>query len=183
MRTRTCPGAGVGVGISTSLRTSGPPNSWTRIAFIFWPPPLEIISFLSPLDRASGFRVQSDCPAKPGAALRAPAKRSLVTLAVAPYRPLLKMFVHGGRGRFPFDQADRLAPGGGLPIVLAFFLGDPRGQRLLQIGGQRVNVRLVHAAQFVEAAVGFLAVAKFQAVLGEDVADVPQSFRREAVVG
>src|SRR5208282_4052455 len=40
MRSRTCPAAGLGVGISSSFRTSGPPNSWTRIAFIFWPPVL-----------------------------------------------------------------------------------------------------------------------------------------------
>src|SRR5271170_1694462 len=34
-RTRTCPSAGLGVGTSSNFRASGPPNSWTTIAFIF----------------------------------------------------------------------------------------------------------------------------------------------------
>src|SRR5438105_1038097 len=40
MRTSTSPAAGFGVGTSSSLRTSGPPNSRTRIAFIFQSPSL-----------------------------------------------------------------------------------------------------------------------------------------------
>src|SRR5262245_56898887 len=40
MRTSTSPAAGFGVGTSSSFRTSGLPNSRTRIAFIFQPPRL-----------------------------------------------------------------------------------------------------------------------------------------------
>src|SRR5574342_465300 len=35
LRTRTCPGPGWGVGISSSFRTAGPPYSETRIAFMW----------------------------------------------------------------------------------------------------------------------------------------------------
>src|SRR5580698_10823869 len=68
--------------------------------------------------------------------------------------------VHMRRFLLFFEQASRLAPGSCLPVVFAFFLGNPRRQRLIQIAGQRVNVRLVHAAQFGEAAVGLLAIAE-----------------------
>src|SRR5580700_4118905 len=81
----------------------------------------------------------------------------------------LEMFVDMRMGRFLlfFEQACRLAPSGCLPVVFTFFLGNPWRQSLIQIGGQRVNIRFIHAAQFGEAAVGFLAIAKFQAVLRE----------------
>src|SRR5580698_7490797 len=95
----------------------------------------------------------------------------------------LKMIIDLRMGRLLLDQARGLAPSRCLPIVFAFFLRDPRRQRLIQIGGQRVNVWLVHAPQLGEAAIGFLAVAELQSVLRQNVADVAQLFGPETVVG
>src|SRR5690349_4534041 len=36
MRTSTCPAAGLGVGTSSSFKTSGPPNCRTRMAFMIF---------------------------------------------------------------------------------------------------------------------------------------------------
>src|SRR6516164_6761254 len=56
MRTSTSPAAGLGVGTSSSFRTSGLPNSRTRIAFIFQPPRL----WRSRLDTQSAISASSE---------------------------------------------------------------------------------------------------------------------------
>src|SRR4029077_18510327 len=59
---------------------------------------------------------------------------------------------------FLFTQARGLPPSRCLPVVLSLFLRNPRGQSLIQIGRKSVNVRLVHSAEFEEAAVGGVAI-------------------------
>ena len=84
--------------------------------------------------------------------------------------------------RFFIDQPRGLRPGGSLPIVLAFFQGNPGRQRLAQMIGQRIDVGFIHFAQRVELAVGFFSVMEFHAVLGKDVADLAQILRGQPVV-
>ena len=81
-----------------------------------------------------------------------------------------------------FEEASGLAPGGGLPVVFAFFLRDPGRQRLVEVRGERENVRLVHAPEFDEAGIGGGTVVKFQTVLGENVANVSEFGGGEAVL-
>ena len=57
-----------------------------------------------------------------------------------------------------FEEAGGLTPGGGLPVVFALFLRDPGRNCLVEIPGQRENVRLVHAAKFDKARVSGFAV-------------------------
>ena len=64
-----------------------------------------------------------------------------------------------------------MAPGGGLPIVLAFFLRDPGRKSLVEIQGEGEDVGLIHVAKFAEAGVSGFTVVELEAVLGEDVAD------------
>src|SRR6266436_5637516 len=86
-----------------------------------------------------------------------------------------------GDGGVWLDQACCFAPGGGLPVVLAFFQRNPGGQRLVEIRGQRENIRLVHAAQVNQALVGGSIVVQLQAVLRKDIANVLECNRRQAV--
>src|SRR6478752_5480114 len=86
---------------------------------------------------------------------------------------ILKMVVNGD-GCLAFDEASGLSPSSSLPVVFPLFLGNPRRQRLIQVAGQRVDVRFVHAAQFGEPSVGNFAVIQFQAMFGEHIADAPQ---------
>src|SRR5438132_11511772 len=92
------------------------------------------------------------------------------------------MIIGDDRGHFLVDHAGGLGPGGGLPIIFAFFLRNPGRKRLVQIVGQRVDVRLIHFAELQEFAVGLFAVTKFHAVLGKNVADAAQILRSQAVV-
>src|SRR5260370_33791599 len=82
-----------------------------------------------------------------------------------------EMIVSDDGGDFLVDESRGLRPRGSLPIVFAFFLGNPRRQRLVQIIRQRINVRLIHLAKIGEYAVRLFAVMELQAMLVEDIAD------------
>src|SRR5437868_10730792 len=83
----------------------------------------------------------------------------------------LEVVVAGNGFNFFLDQTGSLAPSGGLPIVLTFFLRNPRRKTLREIGGQRVDIGLIHFAQLTELGVGFLAVVQLEAILRERVAN------------
>src|SRR4029077_21105898 len=101
-----------------------------------------------------------------------------------PKRLKLKMVVDDAyrRGGFLFDQAGGFSPGGGLPIVLSLFQGNPRRELLVQVGRQCINVGFVHPAQPPEFGIRFFAIQQFQAVLRQSVADAAQVSGREPVV-
>jgi len=75
-------------------------------------------------------------------------------------------------GRLWIDEPRGLRPGRSLPIVLAFFQGNPGRQRLAQMIGQRIDVGLIHFPQRVELAVGFFSVIEFHSVPGEEVSRI-----------
>src|SRR5262249_34839569 len=81
-----------------------------------------------------------------------------------------------------FEQAGGLAPRSGLPVVFAPFGGNPGRETLVEIGGQRVDVRLVHVAQLAEAGVGGFAVVEFQTVLREDFTDMAKFCGRKTIL-
>src|SRR5216683_484349 len=93
-----------------------------------------------------------------------------------------EMIVSDDGGDFLVDKPCGLRPRGSLPIVFAFFLGNPRRQRLVQIIRQRVNVRLIHFAKIGEFAIGFFTVMELHSVLGEGIADVTQILLRQTIV-
>src|SRR2546430_10885516 len=94
----------------------------------------------------------------------------------------LEMVIGDDGGHFFINEPSRLRPGRSLPIVFAFFQRNPRRQRLVQIIGQRIDVGLIHFAKRSEFAVSFLSVAKFHAMLGENVADLAQSWFGQPIV-
>src|SRR5262245_45298489 len=94
----------------------------------------------------------------------------------------LEMIVVVVRG-LRLEEPGGLAPGGGLPVVLAFFDRDPRRERLIQIRSESKDIRLVHVAEFNQAEVGGRAVVELQTVLRENVADAAQFRGRKAVLG
>src|SRR5205823_1462532 len=53
---------------------------------------------------------------------------------------------------------------------------------LREISGQRVDIGLIHFAQFSELGVGFLAVVQLEPILRERVANAAEVFRRQAFV-
>src|SRR5215831_9965336 len=63
------------------------------------------------------------------------------------------------------DQAGGLAPGGGLPIVLAFLGGDPGWESLVEIRSERKDVGFVHIAELDQAIVRRCTVIEFESML------------------
>ena len=92
------------------------------------------------------------------------------------------MIVDCDRG-LPFDEACCLAPRGSLPVVLPFFRRNPRRQGLAEVVCERVDVRLIHAAQIRKALVGGGVVVQLESVLCEHVTDVLKFGVRQAVSG
>ena len=81
-----------------------------------------------------------------------------------------------------FEKSGGLAPGGSLPVVFAFFGGDPRRESLIEISGEREDVGLVHIAELDEARVCGFAVVELETVLCEDVADAAEFGGRKAIL-
>src|ERR1700751_5174039 len=86
-----------------------------------------------------------------------------------------------GDGSVWLDQAGCFAPSGGLPIVLAFFKRNPGRQRLIEIRRQGENIRLIHAPQIYQALVGGGVIVQLQAVLCENITNMLERNRRQAV--
>src|SRR5713226_4422781 len=59
----------------------------------------------------------------------------------------LEMIIGHDGGRVFVEEPGGLRPSRGLPIVFAFFLGDPGRQRLVQVICQRIDVGLIHFAK------------------------------------
>src|SRR5882724_9062275 len=94
----------------------------------------------------------------------------------------LKMIV-GCDGGLPFDETRCLAPRRSLPVVLPFFRRNPRRQGLAEVVCERVDVRLIHAAQVRKPLVGGSVVVQLESVLCEHVTDVLKFGVRQAVRG
>src|SRR6266568_6442175 len=74
-----------------------------------------------------------------------------------------------------------LFPKTSLPVVYPAFLGDPGGEADLKMGGQRLDVWLVHQAQLPQFPVGCIPLLQYLPASGQKEAQLRQLLWRQSV--